>query len=144
MVRTIGAILAGIAAGFVVVVAFESLGPVVVPEMAQMSPEQLTDAKSLLANHPQLGAIVLLGFMLGAMVCVGVASLIAAPVHRLRLALSLGGLHFLLDISNFFLIEHPIWMIVATLPMAPLGAYLGYRLVQAIAPPPPEGASPSN
>lgn len=124
--KSLISILAGLVAGMPVVMTIEMLGHQIFPPPEGMDFSDRAAVAALVETLP-FGAFlfVLLAWTLGALV----ASALAARIsHKARPAYIATAVFLGLCGFNFYLIPHPVWMIIATLIFIPGAGLLGARL----------------
>jgi hypothetical protein len=128
-VRGVLAVIAGLAAGWIVITCIELLNVFVLFPLPPGT--DITDPKALEAaikNMPPAAmAVVLVGWLLGTLIGAWVAAKIASHSPS-RYALIVGGLFLAATVFNLLSIPHPIWMWVAALALLLPAALLGARL----------------
>ncbi len=133
LVRNVLAVVAGIVVGSVVNMALVTLGPSLVPPPAGVdmtTAEGLARAMPLL--EPRHFVMPFLAHALGTLAGALVAYLVAAT-YKARFAYAIGAVFLAGGIAACFMIPAPAWfmaldLVVAYLPMAWLGAWMGSRL----------------
>ena len=124
--RTVGAIVAGVIAGGVIVFATEAVGHSLFPPPPDINLADPEDVKRLMASLPAAAfAFVLAGWFLGSLVGAYVARRIASTDTA---AWAVAVLFILFTAMNFVMIPHPLWMIVAGILIPLIGAWLAIRL----------------
>ncbi|HEY0137703.1 MAG TPA: hypothetical protein VGB85_26640 [Nannocystis sp.] len=135
MLRSILAVLAGLVLGMFVITAVESIIPMVYPMPRAVDPRDIEAMRTTLAGMPVgVFVILMLGWILGALAGGLLAARLASTwFHRapLRHALAVGVVQTIGAVTNFAMLPHPTWVLIAGLvvfiPMALLGGRLGQR-----------------
>lgn len=120
LLRTTLALLAGVVVTFLTISAVEQLGHILYRAPAGLDWQDSSAVSAYLKQLP-VGALllVLAGWLLGIFTGLTAATLLAGRC-RGRFALAIGALVFLGAISNFYLLPHPMWLMVLSLIMIPL------------------------
>lgn len=129
MLRSIGAVLAGIVAAVIVIMLVESLGHFIFPTSQSVDPSDPESLKAAMENIP-LGAMlaVLAAWAAGSLAGGWVAAMIATRSFVTH-ALIVGVVVLIFAIINMAMIPHPLWFwIVGVIIILP-AAYVGGRLV---------------
>ena len=135
MLRTLFAIISGVFAMMIVITFVElANAKLFFPPPAGMDWNDTSAVAAFAASLPTAArAMVLSGWLLGALVGSTVAALITAR-HRLACALVVGALVAVGTVQSALAIDHPTWMIAAgvllPLPLSYLAARLATRLTQ--------------
>src|SRR5688572_12867609 len=114
MLRTLLAVMAGLATMLVAVIAFEAVGHAVFPARAGVDfndPEQVRRVMHLLS--PGALFAVLAGWVAGAALGAFVAARLARE-HRFAAAMSIGAVMLLLVVANLVMLPHPWWMAIGS------------------------------
>ncbi|MFN6262660.1 MAG: hypothetical protein ACK4XG_07600 [Chromatiaceae bacterium] len=124
LLRTTLALLAGVVVTFFTISAVEQLGHILYRAPAGLDWQDSSAVSAYLKQLPA-GALllVLAGWLLGIFTGLTAATMLAGRC-RGRFALAIGSLVFLGAVSNFYLLPHPMWLIVLSLIMIPLVAVL--------------------
>lgn len=124
LLRTTLALLAGVVVTFFTISAVEQLGHILYRAPAELDWQDSSAVSAYLKQLPA-GALllVLAGWLLGIFTGLTAATMLAGRC-RGRFALAIGSLVFLGAVSNFYLLPHPMWLIVLSLIMIPLVAVL--------------------
>jgi hypothetical protein len=132
MIRTILAVIIGIAVSIACVMAVEGAGGLVYPKPVGIDLHDMEQVRAYVTTMP-LGAklVVVFAWLLGAFLG-GLATVLVAR-HRTRLAIVPGVTIAIGTIANAILLPHPMWMpaigVLGAIPMAWLGGRLGVRIV---------------
>ncbi len=120
LLRTILALLAGVVVTFFTISAVEQLGHMLYRAPAGLDWQDSSAVSAYLKQLP-VGALllVLAGWLLGIFTGLTAATLLAGRC-RGRFALAIGSLVFLGAVSNFYLLPHPMWLMVVSLITIPL------------------------
>ncbi len=124
LLRTVLALLAGVVVTFFTISAVEQLGHILYRAPVGLDWQDSSAVSAYLRQSP-VGALllVLAGWLLGIFTGLTAATLLAGRC-RGRFALAIGSLVFLGAVSNFYLLPHPMWLMVLSLLMIPLVALL--------------------
>lgn len=131
MLRNILAIIAGLAAGIVVIFIMEFVGHGIYPPPAGFDPTDEAAMENVMMQAP-VGALlmVILAYILGSFAGGFVASQLSRSAP-LRNAIIVGILLLIAGVVNVFMIPHPVWYLVLSmavyLPFAYLGGKLGLK-----------------
>ncbi len=131
MVRTVLALVAGLAVSFVVISGIQYVDHLIFPPPAGLDPTNPDDVAAIVAQAPFLA-------MLGVEISYAAGSFLGgatigkiAPRRAVVLALGLGALLTVGNVVNLATIPHPLWMAILTtitfLPLTWLGARLTAR-----------------
>jgi len=128
--RTTLALLAGVVVTFFTIAAVEQLGHLLYRAPEGLDWQDSSAASAYLKQLP-VGALllVLFGWLLGIFTGLSAASVFAGRC-RGRFALSIGTLVFLGAASNFYLLPHPLWLMVLSLIMIPLLSYFSWWILK--------------
>ncbi len=120
LLRTTLALLAGVVVTFFTISAVEQLGHIFYRAPAGLDWQDSSAVSAYLKQLPA-GALllVLAGWLLGIFTGLTAATMLAGRC-RGRFALAIGSLVFLGAVSNFYLLPHPLWLMVLSLTMIPL------------------------
>ncbi|WP_430455520.1 hypothetical protein [Rheinheimera sp.] len=120
LLRTTLALLAGVVVTFFTISAVEQLGHILYRAPAGLDWQDSSAVSAYLKQLPA-GALllVLAGWLLGIFTGLTAATMLAGRC-RGRFALAIGSLVFLGAVSNFYLLPHPLWLMVLSLIMIPL------------------------
>lgn len=140
MLRSIGAIIVGLAVGVVVVTGVEALSSTFYPLPPGVDPTDPEALKPYLAQFP-LGAFlfVLAAWGLGSFLGAWLATRLGPGRHRAH-GLSVGVLLLAAGVANMLMLPHPVWFWVAALVIFVLCPYLGAKLGGVPSPPGPQPA----
>ncbi len=124
LLRTTLALLAGVVVTFFTISAVEQLGHILYRAPAGLDWQDSSAVSAYLKQLPA-GALllVLAGWLLGIFTGLTAATMLAGRC-RGRFALATGSLVFLGAVSNFYLLPHPLWLMVLSLILIPLVAVL--------------------
>lgn len=124
LLRTTLALLAGVVVTFFTISAVEQLGHIFYRAPAGLDWQDSSAVSAYLKQLPA-GALllVLVGWLLGIFTGLTAATMLAGRC-RGRFALAIGSLVFLGAVSNFYLLPHPLWLMVLSLILIPLVAVL--------------------
>lgn len=127
IVRSILAVIAGIAAGLVVIMLVSGVGMMALGIPEGIDPEDVSSIEAMKDQIPPKFFIpVLLAHALGTWVGAMVTCRIARQAHQ-SLALVIGGVFLLFGILNAMRIPHPTWFVVVDLFLyLPMG-WLGWK-----------------
>lgn len=128
MLRKVGAVLAGVIAGFVVISLVHGIGH----SLFSVDPDEFSQNPTMseVMEDVPAGALlfVLLAYLLGSFISGLVATLVMER-KTLQQAITCGIIFTVLGLINLFMIPHPIWFIIISLiSYVPL-AWLGGRVV---------------
>lgn len=120
LLRTTLALLAGVVVTFFTISAVEQLGHILYRAPAGLDWQDSSAVSAYLKQLPA-GALllVLAGWLLGIFAGLTAATMLAGRC-RGRFALAIGCLVFLGAVSNFYLLPHPLWLMVLSLILIPL------------------------
>jgi hypothetical protein len=124
LLRTTLALLAGVVVTFFTISAVEQLGHILYRPPLGLDWHDSSAVSAYLKQLPA-GALllVLAGWLLGIFTGLTASTLLAGRC-RGRFALAIGSLVFIGAGSNFYLLPHPMWLMVLSLIMIPLVAVL--------------------
>ncbi len=126
MLKTVLAVVAGVIAGGAIVFVTEAIGHSLFPPPADLDLSNPADVDRLMASLPAGAfAMVLLGWFLGSFAGAYVAHAIA---KKRAAAWAVAAIFILFTTMNFFMIPHPLWMIVAGILIPPISAWLVLRM----------------
>lgn len=120
LLRTTVALLVGVVVTFLTISAVEQLGHLLYRAPTGLDWQDSSAVSAYLKQLP-IGALllVLAGWLFGIFTGLTAATLMAGKC-RGRFALTIGALVFLGAIANFYLLPHPMWLIVLSLCLIPL------------------------
>lgn len=126
--RNVLGIVAGLVAGIVLIYALEMIGHVVFPVLGDFDTSNPEEIARLVSELP-LGSLlsVVAAWFVGTLGAAFVATKVGQETTMLS-ATVIGGVLALLGVVNFFMLPHPLWMVVAGLIAFAAGAYLGGTL----------------
>jgi hypothetical protein len=129
--RTVGAIVGGIIAAYIVIFVAELLTSRIYPMPAGVSPANAGAMRTWIQQLP-IGAfaLVLCGWAIGAFA----GGIVAGRIERVawaRDAIIVGALLLAASVANMISIPHPAWMWVGAFLLIVPAAYLGARLAGA-------------
>ncbi|MDZ7867934.1 MAG: hypothetical protein U5L02_01815 [Rheinheimera sp.] len=124
LLRTTLALLAGVVVTFFTISAIEQLGHILYRAPAGLDWQDSSAVSAYLKQLP-VGALllVLAGWLLGIFTGLTAATMLAGRC-RGRFALAIGSLVFVGALSNFYLLPHPLWLMVLSLILIPLVALI--------------------
>ena len=128
MLRNVLAFVAGLAVSIAVISGFQYLNSLLFPLPAGLDPKNPDDVAAIVAQAPFLALLgVEISYAVGSLLGGAIIATIAS--HRaVALALGLGALLTVFNITNLVSIPHPLWMaILTTITFVPL-TWLGARL----------------
>lgn len=134
MFRSVGAIIAGLAVAFATVMLIDTLNHAVFPPPAGLDSSDPDAVRPYLATLPAGAYLFILA---SSVVAAFVGTLLACYTGRGNPALYggvVGGIVLAATISNFIVIPHPLWLVIATL----AGIVLSTLLAMRLAPPAPD------
>ena len=128
MVRSMGAIIAGLLVMLIVVAAIQWIGHSVYPPPEGLDFRDKYAVAAALSTAP-VGALgfVLLSYAVATFLAAGTAATLSLR-HKRGVALVIGGVMLVLAAINLFLLPHPMWMTVAGLLIPVPVALLGWRV----------------
>jgi hypothetical protein len=128
--RTTLALLAGVVVTFFTIAAVEQLGHLLYRAPEGLDWQDSSAASAYLKQLP-VGALLLVlsGWLLGIFTGMAAATVLAGRC-RGRFALSIGGLVLLGAASNFYMLPHPLWLMVLSLLMIPLLSYFSWWILK--------------
>lgn len=121
MIKTLGGIVAGMAAAITIIIVMEGIGNQIAPPPARLDLTDLSETPPM----PFLTSLFpVLGWFLGTLA----GGFIAVRVSGQRwTAWAVAGAVLAATAVNFVLIAYPIWVIVVGVVVAPLGGWLAQR-----------------
>jgi predicted MFS family arabinose efflux permease len=126
--RRVGSVLFGLVVGTVVIMAVESLGQRLFPPPPNMDLKDLANLVATMSRvQPGALVMVLVGWALGSFAG-GWAAARMAGRDEVRQALLVGAVLMAAGVANFFVIPHPVWMVVLGLAVYLPFAWMGGRL----------------
>lgn len=128
MLRSVGAVIAGLAAGAAVVAGVDAVSSTLYPPPAGADPSNMEALRAYVASLPA-GAFlfVLLAWAAGSLVGAWVATRLGPSRNRVH-GLVIGVLLLASGIFNMVTLPHPAWFWAASLVVFPVFTYLGIRL----------------
>lgn len=121
--RTTLALVAGLVITFLTISVSEQLSHLLFRPPVDLDWQDSSAVAAYLKQLPVSALLlVLVGWLVGIAAGLSVATLIAGR-SRGRFALAIGGLVWLAALSNFYLLPHPLWMVVLSLCSIPLLSY---------------------
>jgi len=128
MLRSVAAIIAGVAVGFAAVMFVDTLNYAVFPPPAGLDSSDPDALRPYLATLP-LGAYLFI--LASSVVAAFLGTLLACYIGKgnpLVYGTAVGGIILAATISNFIVIPHPLWLVIATLTGIVLSTLLAMRL----------------
>jgi hypothetical protein len=128
MVRSIGALIAGLLVMLIVISSIQWIGHSIYPPPDGLDPKDPTAMAAAIAELP-FGALamVLLSYAAGSFLGGGTGAAVSVR-HKRGVAILLGVVMTALVALNFVIIPHPLWMIVVGLLIPVPFALLGWRV----------------
>ena len=128
MVRSTGAVIAGLLVMLIVVAAIQWLGHSVYPPPEGLDFRDKDAVAAAMANAPAGAfAFVLASYAIGTFLAAGTATTISLR-HKRGVAIVIGVVMLGLAAINLFALPHPTWMVVAALLVPVPAALLGWRV----------------
>ena len=128
MVRSMGALIAGLLVMLIVISSIQWIGHSIYPPPAGLDPQDSAKAAAAVALLP-IGALamVLLSYAAGSFLGAGTGATVSAR-HKRGVAILLGLVMTALVAMNFVIIPHPLWMMIVGLLIPIPFALLGWRV----------------
>jgi len=128
MVRNIGAVLAGVATAFVLILVIEKLGHLIYPPPADLD---FSDPEAIRPYMATLPFVALLFPMIAWVVGTFAGSLVASKIgtaNPLAFAGVVGGLVLAATIANLIMIPHPAWFSAVSLVAIAASAWFAAKI----------------
>src|SRR5436190_12596778 len=128
ILRSIGAVVAGLVVAFILIIAVEGISAVLHPFPPGVDPNDYELCKEHVANYPQwLPAVVVVLWGMIALVCSWLATRLGTMRHAAH-GKVVGFLLFLPMIVNVTMLPYPIWFGLLNLIAIPMATILGTML----------------
>jgi hypothetical membrane protein len=131
MVKNVLSVIAGVIAGFILILIFETIGHLIAPLPEGIDISDIESIKENLDKIPVLNMVlVLVAYAIGAFGA-GFVAVKIAKTQKISMALITGLILMLFGIFNLMTIPHPVWFIIVNLflflPMAWAGGKSALR-----------------
>lgn len=128
MVRSMGALIAGLLVMLIVISSIQWIGHSIYPPPTGLDPQDSAKAAAAVALLP-IGALamVLLSYAAGSFLGAGTGATVSVR-HKRGVAILLGLVMTALVAMNFVIIPHPLWMMIVGLLIPIPFALLGWRV----------------
>jgi hypothetical membrane protein len=129
MVKNVLSVIAGVIAGFILILVFETIGHLIAPLPEGIDISDIESIKENLDKIPVLNMVlVLVAYAIGAFGA-GFVTIKIAKTQKINMALITGLILMLFGIFNLITIPHPVWFTIVNLflflPMAWAGGKSG-------------------